>query len=97
MPTVMDIARYIIDSPHVMFEDGTYFVHYNLDVGLNYEGNCDPNNITVCVPIVTPPAMDNPDNVGEFLEKYEKTDNQDFMYMCELLHEKLVRELEQTV
>lgn len=82
--TSKDIAEYIIESYAELFEDGYYYVHCNPEIGLNYRGNLDPENITVCAPCDYADGMDR----YEFDQK-ENFNDPDFMDICENLAEKL--------
>lgn len=87
--TVREIAEYIIDSPALMYEDGEYFVHWSEEKGLNYDGNMNPENITVSAPCDYADGMGR----GEFDGK-ENLDDPDFMRICEELADKLSKEIE---
>lgn len=82
--TAHDIAKYIIDSFTILYEDGYYYIHYNPETGLNYKGNTVPDNITICVKC----------NYADELDRYEfdakESENDgDFMEICEELANKL--------
>lgn len=87
--TVKEIAEYIIDSPALMYEDGEYFAHWSEEKGLNYDGNTDPENITVFAYCDYAEGLDR----MEFDSK-ENLDDPDFMRICEELADKLNEEIE---
>ena len=87
--TALDIANYIINSPSTMYEDGYYYVHWNEEDGLNYKGNTNPNNITVCVPCTYAGEVANKD---EFNAR-ESVDDEDFMRVCDALADKVNEEI----
>ena len=87
--TVKEIAEYIINSPALMYEDGEYFAHWSEEKGLNYDGNTDPENITVSAPCDYADSMSR----EEFDEK-ESLEDCDFMQICEELANKLNEEIE---
>lgn len=86
--TAHDIAEYIIESFSELYEDGYYCVHYNPETGLNYKGNMDPENITVCARCDYADGLDR----CEFDAK-ESENDPEFMDICEELAEKLNSEL----
>lgn len=86
--SVEEIAEYIIDSPALMYEDGEYYVHWSEEKGLNYDGNTDPENITVSAPCDYADSMSR----EEFDSKEDLRDS-DFMRICEELADKLNAEI----
>lgn len=86
--TPKDIAEYIIESFSELYEDGFYYVHCHPETGLNYRGNSDPENITVCVPCYYADGLDR----FEFDSKENESDP-DFMEICSALADKLNLEL----
>lgn len=84
-----EIAEYIINSPSLMYEDGEYFAHWSGEKGLNYDGNTDPENITVSVLCEYADGMSR----DEFDSK-ESLDDPEFMQICEELADKLNEEIE---
>ena len=87
--TVKEIAEYIIDSPALMYEDGEYFAHWSEEKGLNYDGNTDPENITVSAPCDYADSMSR-----EEFDNKESLSDPDFMRICEELAKKLNEETE---
>lgn len=87
--TVKEIAEYIIDSPALMYEDGEYFAHWSEEKGLNYDGNTDPENITVSAPCDYADSMSR-----EEFDSKERLSDRDFMRICEELSDKLNEEIE---
>ena len=87
--TVKEIAEYIIGSPALMYEDGEYFAHWSEEKGLNYDGNTDPENITVSAPCDYADSMSR-----EEFDSKEGVSDPDFMRICEELAEKLDKEIE---
>lgn len=89
--TELMIAEYLIESFSSMYEDGYYYVHWNPEIGLNYNGNDDPENITVCAKCDYAQGLDR----CKFDSK-ESYDDPDFMTICEkladLLNEKIQTE-----
>ena len=85
----MEIANYIINSQTMMYEDGEYFAHWSEEKGLNYDGNMDPENITVSVLCEYTDEMSR----DEFDSK-ENLDDPDFMRICEELAENLNKEID---
>lgn len=83
-----EIAEYIIDSPALMYEDGEYCAHWSEEKGLNYDGNTDPENITVSVPCEYADGMSREEFDGK-----EDLQDSDFMRICEELAEKLNAEI----
>ncbi len=88
-PNALEIAKYIIDSPSAMYEDGYYYTHWNPEKGLNYDGNSDADNITVCAPCL---YADDMESIDELTEK-ENIDDMDFMSICESISQKLDEEI----
>lgn len=87
--SALEIAEYIMESMVSMYEDGSYYAHYNPDKGLNYEGNTDPENITVLA------SCNYADDLDRYeMEQKENTNDSDFMRICEELAEKLNEEIE---
>lgn len=87
-----DVANYIINSPSIMFEDGCYYAHWSEDNGLNYDGNTDPENITVIAECqyadhISREEFDAKENINDF----------DFMAICEELAEKLNTEISKKI
>ena len=87
--TVKEIAEYIIDSPVLMYEDGEYFAQWSEEKGLNYDGNTDPENITVSAPCDYADSMSR-----EEFDNKESLSDPDFMRICEELAKKLNEETE---
>lgn len=88
-PNALEIAKYIIDSPFTMYEDGYYYAHWNPEKGLNYDGNSNSDNIMVCVPCL---YADDMESIDELTEK-EDIDDMDFMSICESISQKLYEEI----
>lgn len=86
--TKLEVAQYLINSPSLMYEDGEYYAHWSEEKGLNYDGNMDPENITVCVPCEYAYEMSR-----EEFDSKESVDDADFMGICEALAEKLSEEI----
>lgn len=86
--SVEEIAGYIIDSPALMYEDGEYFAHWSEEKGLNYDGNTDPENITVSAPCDYADSMSREEFDGK-----EDLQDPDFMRICEELADKLNAEI----
>lgn len=87
--SVEEIAEYIIDSLALMYEDGEYYAHWSEEKGLNYDGNTDPENITVSVPCEYADGISR-----EEFDSKESLDDPDFMRICEGLADKLNEEIE---
>lgn len=87
--TTLEIANYIINSPSTMYEDGYYYAHWNEKDGLNYKGNSNQDNITVCVPCAYAAEIENRD---KFNAK-ESVDDEEFMRVCDTLADKLNKEI----
>lgn len=87
--TPKEVAKYIIDSPALMYEDGEYYAHWSKEKGLNYDGNMNPENITVMT------VCDYADEMSreEFDEKESLADC-DFMQICEELADKRNEEID---
>lgn len=87
--TASEIAEYIIESMGMMYEDGGYFAHWSEEKGLNYDGNTDPENITVSA------LCDYADGMSrEEFDSKESLSDPDFMQICEELADKLNEEIE---
>lgn len=86
--TKLEVAQYLINSPSLMYEDGEYYAHWSEEKGLNYDGNMDPENITVSVPCEYADGMDR-----EEFDSKESIDDSDFMEICETLAERLNEEI----
>lgn len=87
--TALEVADYIIHSPYMLYEDGYYYAHWNPKERLNYKGNSDPDNITVCVPCAYADEVSDRD---EFNAK-ESVDDEEFMRVCDALADKLNKEI----
>lgn len=84
--TVEEIARYLIDSPFVMWEDGYYYAHWDEESGLVYE--------------YTPDTVDGraraayADEISrEEFDAKESLADPDFMEVCEALAYDLNQQL----
>lgn len=86
--TATDIAMYITNSTMSMYEDGDYYVHWSEEKGLNYDGNTDPNNITVISHCDYADGM----SQSEFYAKENLCDT-DFLQICDDLANKLNSEI----
>ena len=80
-----DIARYIIDSPHMMFEDGLYYAHVADNGELVYGAY---NGTSFTAPFDASEWEDD-DDPGRFLEEAENTDNPEFMSVCRKLADEI--------
>lgn len=74
-----DIASYIIDSPHMMFEDGLYYAHVDESGELVYSARDAEANFTVPFDAS---EWEEDEGPGRFLEEVENTGNRDFMFVC---------------
>ena len=84
--TILDIANYLIDSDYSLFENDNYYLYYNPDTGLNYNGNTDPDNITITVTL-SDYGIDI--NNYDCLSDFENIDNPEFLTICEKLLDDL--------
>lgn len=80
-----DVARYIIGSPFLLYEDGYYYARYSHESGLTYEENAD---IYASTPVSFPEDFTRWD-----LDAWESLENPDFLRVCEKLARQINDEL----
>ncbi len=80
--TAKDIALFIINSDHLMFEEGRYWVHTDYNGNLMYSWEDSDKTFSACFDASEWAEDESPDR---FYEEAETLENKDFVDTCQEL------------